>query len=161
MTPKRKPRRYAHGTKVPVERTRAQIEELLTKHGAEGFINGYRASEGATLVCELGGLQLRFDVPMPRADDIGGGAFGHPRKGADLQLALEAEWRRRWRALYLITKAKLELIATGERALEQEFMADVMLPDRTTVGSAIGRRLREIAEGGEMPPLLMPPREDT
>lgn len=36
---KRKPRRYAEGTTVEVERSKMQIEELMRKHGATQFLN--------------------------------------------------------------------------------------------------------------------------
>ncbi len=145
------PRRYAEGTEVSVERSRVELEKLLVQHGAEGFMNAY-SSAGAMLVCDLHGLRLRWDIPMPREEDLR--TAKKPRTKEAVRNALDAEWKRRWRALCLIVKAKLEVTSSGERSLEHEFMADVMLPDRSTVGMALAHQLKEAANSGNLPSLL-------
>ncbi len=149
---KKRIRRYAEGTTVAVEQTRIEIEQMLLKHGATGFMNGYSQSQGAMIICEMDGLRLKFDIPMPTEADV---KSPGRRTAAQLKGAMDREWKRRWRALHLIVKAKLEVTATGERTLEHEFMADVLLPDNiTTVGQAIAGKLRLAAAGGELPGLL-------
>ena len=129
-----------------------EIERMLLQHGATGFMGGYSESQGALIVCEMDGLRLKFDIPMPTEADV---RIGKRRPVAQLRTAMEREWKRRWRALHLIVKAKLEVTASGERTIEHEFMADVMLPDgRTTVGQAVAGKLRLAADSGKLPGLL-------
>ena len=42
--------------------------------------------------------------------------------------------RKRWRALLLIIRAKLEAVESGITTLESEFLANIVLPDGGTVG---------------------------
>ena len=45
------------------------------------------------------------------------------------QAAWEQVCRQRWRALLLIIRAKLEAVASGITTLENEFLANIVLPD--------------------------------
>lgn len=81
--------------------------------------------------------------------------------------AYRAEWcrrrvdqvaRERWRALVLLVKAKLELVALGISTVEREFLADIALPDGRTVHEAMRELLQRAYETGDMPPLLGPER---
>ncbi len=83
-------RGYAHGTSVPVDRTRSEVEHLLTKHGASGFMYGTTNGQ-ALVVFEMKDRRLKFLVPMPVAN----------KHGSD-EREVAAETRRRWRALLLV-----------------------------------------------------------
>lgn len=50
---------YAEGTDVPVERSRAEIERLLTRYGAQRFMSGWDR-ESATIAFEANGRRVRF-----------------------------------------------------------------------------------------------------
>ena len=65
-----------------------------------------------------------------------------------------AEWDRRWRALLLLCKAKLELVASGHSNFEREFLADILLPNGETVADAMVPRLELAYRDGTMPLLL-------
>lgn len=143
-----KVRAYATGTTVPVEKTRAEIERLLAKHGAAqlGIISD--AARGLAMVLfTLGGRQVRLRVPLPRADDVGGGRRPRGRQ-VDRQ---EQRTRERWRAVLLLVRAKLELIELGLSTVEREFLADVALPDGRTVEEALRPCLEEAYRTGQMP----------
>lgn len=136
-------RKYAEGTKVSIERSRNEIDALLTKHGAPE-VGIHRNSDRHIVVYRLQGRMVRHVVHCPE-----------PKQYPTAQ-AQEAEFMRRWRALVLITKAKLEMVSSGERTFEQEFLTDILLPDGTTVGELLGPKLIEAYETGTMPPLLGP-----
>lgn len=127
-------RRYAEDTKVPVERSRAELEQLILRHGASQITLGVDTDQGLALVQFRIGeryVRMRFEVSKK-----------------------PQEARRKWRQMLLITKAKLELVADGGSTIEREFLADVMLPNGTTVGEALAPQLVGAYKNGKMPPLL-------
>jgi hypothetical protein len=142
-------RRYAEGTDVPVERSRAELERLLVSHGATG-VGIWRDPTATRIVFQLSGRMIRHVVKVPEVT-------GQKTRKVTTPRQLESEHRRRWRALVLITKAKLELIASGDSDVEREFMADTLLPDGTTVYEAAAPRLAEAYATGGMPPFLLGP----
>jgi hypothetical protein len=59
--------------------------------------------------------------------------------------------RARWRALLLVIKAKLESVESGIATFEEEFMAQIVLPDDQTVGQWVLPEVARIYETGRMP----------
>lgn len=57
-------------------------------------------------------------------------------------------------ALHLIIKAKLELVASGDTTFDREFMADIMLPNGSTVATHLIPGIVEAYASGKMPLLL-------
>jgi len=153
-------RRYAEGTDVPVERSKAEIESLLRKHGATGFVSGWDDELGEQrIMCRIDGRMLRFTVTKPTPEDF----VPEPGPGVPYDLSkrrrtgekrAEQEHRRRWRAQLLVIKAKLEMIAAGEGSIDTEFLANVMLPSGETFGEWAAPQLEAAYEDGGMPPLL-------
>ena len=78
----------------------------------------------------------------------------HPRRRTDKQMwaAYEQEVRRRWRALVLCVKAKLEVVESGISTFEQEFLAHIVVAGGKTIGQEMVPRLGDVAAGG---PLLL------
>jgi hypothetical protein len=143
--------RYAEGTEVSVSRSKAEIEELLMRYGADQFVSGWEspeAGEGARAVIgfRAEGRNVRFELPLPRRDDQ---AFsrtptGRQRKNPeDAQRAWEQAQRQRWRALALVVKAKLEAVETGITTFEEEFLAHIVIPGS---GKTIGEWIRPQVE---------------
>jgi hypothetical protein len=60
--------RYAARTDVPLERSREEIERLVSRYGATAFAYGWREGH-ALLTFEMGGWRVRFVVPMPEPTD--------------------------------------------------------------------------------------------
>lgn len=136
-----KPRRYAEGTDVPVERSRAEVEKLLVDHGATAFVSGWN-KDRHVIQCELVARRLRFEVFPPKTTD-------YPKT-----LAWKREERRRWRALLLHLKSKLEMVTSGDVDFDTEFLSYVVLPSGETFGSRILPELDRVLSGGKLPPLL-------
>lgn len=126
---------YAKRTKVPASKSRAEIEQLLTRYGATSFASGWDATS-AVIMCEANGRRLRFVLPMPDSND-------------------DAETRRRWRALALVIKAKLEGVASGIETFEAAFLANIVVPGGNTFAEwARPQIARAYETGAAMPPLL-------
>lgn len=147
--------RYAQGTEVPAERSRAEIERTLQRYGADGFAYVWERHRHM-LAFRIGGRLIRFEVPMPDPDDdeFHRTPTGKERSPRAAQDAYEAEVRRRWRALALVIKAKLEAVASGITDLEAEFLAHVVLPAGPTVGQWVRPQLERAYTAGAMPSLL-------
>jgi hypothetical protein len=79
-----------------------------------------------------------------------------PKKYRD-QHKWDAENRRRWRALLLVLKAKLELVASEDADFDAEFLA-YMVTDAsgTTLAQRLIPQLDEVLSGAPLPPLLPP-----
>jgi hypothetical protein len=148
---------YAEGTSVSVARSRAEIEELLLKYGADKLGSALEASR-AVIVFRAQGRMLRFELPLPLTDDT---EFTRdPRYSWKKRTAQQAaalclkEHRRRWRCLLLSLKAKLEACATGITSFEEEFLAHILLPGGETVGQAVAEPIAEAYRTGKLPALL-------
>lgn len=136
-----RPRPFATNTKVPVLQTRGEIETLLARHGADQFLSGSQPGQ-AIIGFRIKGLQIKIVLAMPKSDDA----------------RAAKEQRRRWRALLLIIKAKLEAVASGISVLEDEFLAHTVMADGQTVGQWARPQIASMYKDGKMPPLLPAPR---
>ena len=125
--------RYASRTRVPAKQSRAEVERILERYGATGFMYGWQA-ERAMIGFEYENRAVKIMLPM--------------------DVDTDQEERQRWRALVLVVKAKLEAVESGIRTFEQEFAMDFVMPDGRTVGQWIQPQLADMRERGEMPPML-------
>lgn len=144
--------RYAEGTSVPMERSRAEIERDLGRYGASHF--GYMTTpEGAELVFQAKGVRVRLNVKFPPLSAFSRTLTGRTRHGGAAQAdARDAEIRRLWRSLALVIKAKLEAVGSGISTFEREFLADVVMADGRTIGEHIVPRLSEAVSSGRLLP---------
>lgn len=137
---KRKPRRFAEDTRVPVVSSKAELDRLLAAHGAsQRAIFADDDQRRALVQFRMSGRMVRLEVRVPDPK-----ACHYPD---------QAE-RAAWRRLILIVKAKLEVIADGVSTVEREFMPDILLPDGSTLGEMLAPQLEESYRTGGMPPLL-------
>ena len=148
-------RRFAEGTRVAVETTRSDIERLLRVYGADAVVIGWDGPL-STIAFRLQGRHVKYTVVRPDRSDtvVTHYPSGKPRPPHAISEAIAAEHRRRWRALLLIVKAKLELVASGDADFEDEFLAHTMLPDGSTVRDWIGPQIDETYRTGRMPSLV-------
>lgn len=136
-------RRYAENTSVPVSRSREEIEKLLRGHGATGFMYG-DTNGRAMLAFEMRDRRLRFDVPLP--------VLNKSRSNVN---EVARETRRRWRAMLLVLKAKLEAVASEIVVFDAEFLAHIVIEGNTTVGDRMVPAIpAALKSGGKLPPLL-------
>ena len=146
-------RRYAEHTAVPVERSKSEIERILNRYGAHEFGYATRDSKAA-IMFSAHGKHLRFILPLPDKAEVSRTPKGRQRKGTAQTEVLAKETRRRWRALALEIKAKLEAVETGIAVFEQEFLAQIVLPGGRTVGETIMPEIERAYETGHVAGLL-------
>ena len=140
----KKPARFAEGTDVPVSKTRQDIETMLGKHGAHNCISGSDFQTRAGFVAfSLDGRQIRYQL-RPYEPHEGPGRQRHP----------EQYEREMWRALLLVIKGKLEAVRSGVVTTEQEFLANIVMPDGKLLGQELAPAIHRMYESGKVAPML-------
>lgn len=138
---------YAADTSVPVDRSRAEIEAMLTRRGATAF--GYAQQGGrAAIMFRLPTCSVRIELQLPSAKEFAVSERGRTRKVTAQQQAWAQACRARWRALALVIKAKLVAVDAGITTVEEEFQANLVLPDGRRVGDVVADEYRRAIEGG-------------
>lgn len=150
--------RYAANTTVSVERSRAEIETVLTKYGATKFAY-FSEDMKACIAFEIHEKRIRFLLPLPdkREDQ-----FRFRKHYASRKLntpeqqhnVWEQACRQRWRALALAIKAKLEWIETGIVTVEEEFLPYIVTANGKTVAEMVMPQLERLYQSGFVPKLL-------
>lgn len=148
---------YAQDTTVPIARTREAIEALLVRAGASEVVVGYEVGRRAVIAFAMKQVRAQLHLPMPERKDFRLDARGYSRADGTIEKFWQAEQRRRWRALYLVVKAKLEAVESGISSLEAEFLANVLLPDGRTLIEFVQPQLPGI--NASMPAMLPLPPE--
>lgn len=150
--------KFAEGTVVPVDKSRAELERLLEQHGAQEFAV-FRGPDLTRIVFRMRERMVRQEVRVPERKLFEKDPRSTWKRRTETQIAeaVDQEHRRRWRVLLLIVKGKLELIASGESSFEREFLADTLLPNGDTVAEAMLPRIAEAYASGTMPPLMLGP----
>ncbi len=141
--------RFAEQTKVPVSQSRGEIEKMLSKHKCQQFGTAVDYMElKARVQFTAHDRIVRFTVAMPDAKKF--------KREQDHQ----QEERRVWRSLLLVIKAKLEAVNTGIATFEQEFLANIVMPNGRTVGEIVVPQIAESYSSGRMPLALGAAPED-
>jgi len=151
--------KFAKSTEVAVDKTRAEIEHVLRKYGADAF--GY-ALDGAhaKIAFRLQGRYFRFALTLPPADRADfqtykQGSSTFLRAAGVAEKLWEQECRSLWRALLLVIRAKLEAVAAGITTLEDEFLSSMVLSDDSTVGETMKPQIEEHYRLGGPPRLML------
>jgi hypothetical protein len=165
---------FAEHTSVAVEKSKAELERLLVKHGAGQYGTAHDDASGFALAFfTLGGRQIRLQIPIPKPDAFADPKLlswqnkraGHvtPQTWDRLGEVSRTQWvraqweqacRTRWRCMLLIVKAKLELIGMKLSTVDREFLADITLPGGQSVGEWLRPGIEKAYLGGHMPPML-------
>jgi hypothetical protein len=146
--------RYAAHTSVRAEKSKAEIERLLTRYGATSFASGWQ-NDIAVTQFHMHERRIKFLLPLP---SLSAKEFTHSKRGARDSGTAYKFWeqatRQRWRALALIVKAKLEAVESRITTFEEEFMAHIVMPDGKTVAEHALPMIAETYKTGKMKPLL-------
>ena len=124
---------YAERTPVSVEESILEIRKTVSRYKGEQFVFGV-AEDKVVVGFTKEGRQVRFSV---RQDPQ------QPQKNKQL-----------CRALLLVLKAKLESVESGVAVFEDEFLANIVLPDGRLVSQEVRPRLTQAYETGTAPALL-------
>lgn len=147
---------YAEKTSVSALKTKADIEALVQRYGADQFISGYR-DDIVVIGFSMAGRQIKLFLPLPDKNNREywyTPGRGQRRSDKAAYEAWEQACRSRWRALYLVIKAKLEAIEAGISTVEREFLYDIVLPDGRTAGEWLAPQIEEAYQTKQMPPML-------
>ena len=145
---------YASRTTVPVDRSRAQIENLLERYGASAFMYGWEG-DIAVVAFKYCSWSIRFRLPMPALDEFSKTDKGRKREKSSMEREHAQAMRQRWRALHLVIQAKLEAVGCGITTFEEEFLAHIVTPNGQTVAEHVLPALVEAVETGSMPKSLV------
>lgn len=157
---------YARGTTVSEEKSRAEIEQTIRRHCGRDAAFSYGTMPGkAAIQFAAHGRQIRFELPLPSKEEAvekarDGRAPGRRPTPAQVEDWLDREYRRRWRCMLLIIKAKFEAVemkmelaeSEAEKAsvFEQEFLSCIV----GSSGQTLYQTIREAKVGGQL--LLQP-----
>lgn len=148
---------YAKGTSVSVEKSRAEIEAVLSRYGATAF--AYATDMGKAMIkFQAQGRWIIFVLALPNQDEK---IFTHAYAGrgrrlgpADAFSKWEQACRQKWRCLALAIKAKLEAVESGIATFEDEFMAHIIMPDGKTISHHMRPQIESAYASGKMPAML-------
>jgi hypothetical protein len=128
---------FARYTKVPPEKTRADIERTVKKYGANGFVSGWQG-DAVRIEFLCRDRHIRMTMTEPPAEQ--------PK-------------RSKWRSLLLLVKAKLEAVDAKITTFEEAFLGDIVMPDGRTVYETTKGPIKIAYEKREQPAnLLAPPQ---
>lgn len=142
---------YAEGTSVSIEKSQMEIAGMIRKYGAQSFGTGWQAGF-ALVTFNSHDRQIRFVLPVvDNWREFTLTPSKQRRTEQSAKTAMEGENKRRWRALALAIKAKLEVVETGIASFEHEFGMNIVLPDGTTVGERVLREVAVAYQLGKVP----------
>lgn len=125
---------YASKTKVPVDRSRAEIERVIHKYGCTQYGTAVDYATGRVQVQFRASDRLvRIEMDTPKDDQ---------------------RRRAKWRSLCLVLKAKLEAVTSRITTFDDEFMPHIVMPDNRTVSQHVAPRIAAVYASGKMQPLL-------
>ncbi len=150
--------RYAKDTSVSVNDSKAEIERIVERYGADGFMSAW-SGDKAVVAFTMSGRHVRFVLTMPSKDAeefhiYMRGSVRYQRDPEPARKLWEQACRQRWRALALVIKAKLEAIESDISTFDDEFLAHIVMPDGKTVGEITREKVALAYSSGTMQPLL-------
>lgn len=140
--------KYAEGTSVSTDRSRAEIEGICRKYGADQFVSGWDGFS-AKVAFKMKGRFVRIELPIM--------VYGKSKTKRGITMGrdhCDSENRRRWRCLVLYVKAKLESVASEIVTFEEAFLAHIVMPSGQTVGAHCVGQISTAYESGRDVPLL-------
>lgn len=150
---------YAKDTVVPVEKSRSEIEAIVTRYGASNYLSGWDTDAGTAFVgFRANNRFIRFNLVLPKIGDkeiataVNRSGYRVTRTTIQAEQALQQELRRRWRSLALVIKAKLEAVQSKISDFETEFLGYIQLPDGTIFAEWAKQALAGVYDTGRMLP---------
>jgi len=149
---------YASETTVTAERSKNEIEAILRRYGADQFISGWGNGQ-VVIGFRMANRMIRFNLPIPAPETFktykSHRGYERSRSDGAADAAFEKEVRRRWRALALVIKAKLEAVESKITSFEEEFLAHVVLPGGRTVWETSRNEIKLAYESQKPPEMLL------
>lgn len=147
---------YAEDTTVTVAGSKQEIGRILSRYGA-GAPMIHETDTLHTIVFQHEGRMIRMRLPLPAPVGKIERFYSPTRRRQLMQerLKQQKEVRRRYRALVLVLKAKLEAIASGIATVDEEFLSQIVTRSGQTVGEVVGAQMTRVLEENAVP--MLPP----
>lgn len=130
--------RYAKKTTVSSQKSRMDIEKLLTRYKAKDTLYGTIGSD-AWIVFKMRDRSIKIVLALP--PDLPEGATRAQEKARDQVV------RQKWRIMHLIINARLEAVESGVETFEQAWLPYFLMVDKEgrskTVGEIMGPQLQK------------------
>jgi len=157
--------KYAAQTQVSSDKSRFEIERILMRYGASGFLYGWDDERNRAMISfRIGGKMFKIVVPLPAKNDrefLYTPERGKPRSPQAAEMAWEQATWQRWRALTLWIKAVLEASESGITTLEEALQPFILLPSGETVGEWMKGQIANAYLTGKMPAFLPLPENNS
>lgn len=133
-------RKYAATTDIAASKTRADIEEMITRYGAYRFAYGADSRTGMQVI----GFVIDIN---------------HKPRQVKMFLRVtdndtDQRKKSKWRSLFLVIKAKFVAIDEGITTFEEEFMSSIVLPDGQTMAQWAMPQIEQAYTTNRMPELI-------
>lgn len=127
---------YASQTKVPIDRTIGEIQKVLHKAKADGFM--FASIEGkACIGFNINGRSVRMKLSLVNKSS---------NKNNTEKNKADQINRAKWRGLLLCIKAKLESVESGIETFDQAFMPHIVLSSGETIGEKLLLAFNDLEE---------------
>lgn len=146
---------YAVKTGVSIEKSKGEIERMITRYGADRFMTGSDGNQ-ALVAFQCKGKMVKFILHLPDRNDKKfkfTAARGYVRTDSEAYATWEQACRSSYRALCLCIKAKFEAIEQKISTFEQEFLAHFVMPGGQTFGEYAIPQLEEAQLKNRLPQL--------
>ncbi len=155
--------RYAKGTRVSTDRSKAEVERTIARYGGDDIVTG-RSSRKAEAFVQFRyanlPLEIRIRLPNPLDDRFWRTPAGRRRRNKVQAATLwEKECRQQWRVLVLLIKANLEAVENGLLKAQEVFLPWLMGPRGKSLARELEEHVERWLETGDMPKMLPFPVE--
>ena len=145
---------YARNTSVSIDSSRAEVDRLLRRAGAQKCMSGWD-DDSAFVAFVMDNVPVKLSIQMPKKEKFVQTETGRQRKQSSVNQAWEQACRQRMREFCLLLKSKLVSVSIGLRSIEHEFYADICLPSTgKTIFETQGDFINEAITSGKLQPLL-------
>ena len=128
--------KYAKTTRVSIEKSQIEIQNLFRKYGAKKFAIEYDKNN---LLFELHGRSIKLHIKDPDINEkeIQFTPTGIKRSPSNIQMVFKQAQKQLWRVMVLYLKATLEAIDSGVIELDQAMFPYFLLPNGKTISEQI------------------------
>lgn len=148
---------YAQDTHVSIIQSKGEIERMIRKYGADELYSMEDKPNRRMLIgFKASGRMVRFEISVPAPEEFAVGPSGRSRPERQWTPLAEKELRRRWRALLLVIKAKLEAVSSSIAVFEQEFFGYIVMPGGKSVYELARDQVAHALTTNRPPQFLLP-----
>jgi len=145
---------YAKKTNVSIDSSRAEVDRLLRRAGAQKCMSGWN-DDSVFVAFVLDNIPVKLSIQMPKKEKFTETETGRQRKQSAANQVWEQACRQRMREFCLLLKSKLVAVSNGLQSIEHEFYADICLPSTgKTIFETQGNFINEAITSGKLQPLL-------